>query len=116
MARRTASAPWKIPLLHDRPHRGAVLRQAVDAVDARTSVHDFMHAKFVVADDVVFVGSFNLSRSGERNAENVLEIEMPAIADRLAPSSTRSARGTRGRRRRRLSSDEARPGGCRQVT
>jgi phosphatidylserine/phosphatidylglycerophosphate/cardiolipin synthase-like enzyme len=37
-----------------------------------------------VCDDTVFVGSFNLSRSGERNAENVLEIEDAAIADRLA--------------------------------
>ena len=36
--------------------------------------HDFMHAKVTVADDTVFVGSFNLSRSGEMNAENVLEI------------------------------------------
>ena len=43
-----------------------------------------MHAKVVVADDVAFVGSFNFSRSGERNAENVLEIHDPAIADRLA--------------------------------
>ena len=43
-----------------------------------------MHAKVVVADDVTFVGSFNFSRSGERNAENVLEIHDAAIADRLA--------------------------------
>ena len=43
-----------------------------------------MHAKVTVADDVAFVGSFNLSRSGERNAENVLEIRDRAIADRLA--------------------------------
>jgi phosphatidylserine/phosphatidylglycerophosphate/cardiolipin synthase-like enzyme len=43
-----------------------------------------MHAKIVVADDVAFVGSFNFSRSGERNAENVLEIHDPAIAERLA--------------------------------
>ena len=43
-----------------------------------------MHAKVTVADDVVFTGSFNLSRSGERNAENVLEIHDPGIADRLA--------------------------------
>jgi phosphatidylserine/phosphatidylglycerophosphate/cardiolipin synthase-like enzyme len=48
------------------------------------SVHDFMHAKVTVADDTLFVGSFNLSRSGEQNAENVLEIEDPAQADRLA--------------------------------
>ena len=43
-----------------------------------------MHAKVTVADDTVFLGSFNLSRSGERNAENVLEIESPEHAERLA--------------------------------
>ena len=48
------------------------------------SVRDTMHAKVLVVDDAVFVGSFNLSRSGEANAENVLEIEDAAIADRLA--------------------------------
>ena len=48
------------------------------------SVHDFMHAKVTVADDIVFVGSFNLSHSGERNAENVLEIADAAMADELA--------------------------------
>jgi phosphatidylserine/phosphatidylglycerophosphate/cardiolipin synthase-like enzyme len=48
------------------------------------SVHDYMHAKIVVADDAVFFGSFNLSRSGERNAENTLEIEDGELAERLA--------------------------------
>jgi phosphatidylserine/phosphatidylglycerophosphate/cardiolipin synthase-like enzyme len=43
-----------------------------------------MHAKVTVADDTVFVGSYNLSRSGESNAEDVLEIEDAALADRLA--------------------------------
>jgi phosphatidylserine/phosphatidylglycerophosphate/cardiolipin synthase-like enzyme len=43
-----------------------------------------MHAKVVVADDTTFVGSFNFSRSGERNAENVLEIRDESVADRLA--------------------------------
>jgi len=47
-------------------------------------VHDFMHAKVTVADDIIFVGSFNLSHSGERNAENVLEIADPRLADELA--------------------------------
>jgi phosphatidylserine/phosphatidylglycerophosphate/cardiolipin synthase-like enzyme len=48
------------------------------------SVHDYIHAKVTVADDVVFAGSFNLSHSGECNAENVLEIEDGAVADQLA--------------------------------
>ena len=43
-----------------------------------------MHAKVTVADDQVFVGSFNLSHSGELNAENVLELQDPQLADRLA--------------------------------
>jgi phosphatidylserine/phosphatidylglycerophosphate/cardiolipin synthase-like enzyme len=74
---------WKIPLL------AAVLGKAPFAGKPSTpwrpegSVHDFMHAKCVVADDVSFVGSFNLSRSGERNAENVLEIEGADVADEL---------------------------------
>jgi phosphatidylserine/phosphatidylglycerophosphate/cardiolipin synthase-like enzyme len=48
------------------------------------SVHDFMHAKCVVTDDTVFAGSYNLSHSGEENAENVLEVEDAATADRFA--------------------------------
>ncbi|HSR22824.1 MAG TPA: phospholipase D-like domain-containing protein, partial [Candidatus Eisenbacteria bacterium] len=48
------------------------------------SVHDFMHAKCLVADDTVFTGSFNLSHSGEANAENVLEIVSPVLADQFA--------------------------------
>jgi phosphatidylserine/phosphatidylglycerophosphate/cardiolipin synthase-like enzyme len=51
---------------------------------APDSVHDYMHAKVTVADDVAFVGSFNLSHSGEMNAENVLEIADRALCDRLA--------------------------------
>jgi phosphatidylserine/phosphatidylglycerophosphate/cardiolipin synthase-like enzyme len=74
---------WKIPLLQ------SVLLRAPFAGKVSTpwspeSVHDFMHAKVVVADDVSFVGSFNFSRSGERNAENVLEIHDAAVASRLA--------------------------------
>jgi len=51
------------------------------AVDAP---HDFLHAKVVVCDDTVFAGSFNHSHSGEQNAENVLELESAALAERLA--------------------------------
>jgi phosphatidylserine/phosphatidylglycerophosphate/cardiolipin synthase-like enzyme len=43
-----------------------------------------MHAKCLVADDTVFTGSYNLSHSGEENAENVLEIQSPATADLFA--------------------------------
>ena len=48
------------------------------------AVHDYMHAKVCVCDDTVFLGSFNLSHSGEENAENVLEIDDAALAERMA--------------------------------
>jgi phosphatidylserine/phosphatidylglycerophosphate/cardiolipin synthase-like enzyme len=43
-----------------------------------------MHAKVTVADDTVFVGSFNLSHSGEENAENVVEIANSELAEQMA--------------------------------
>jgi phosphatidylserine/phosphatidylglycerophosphate/cardiolipin synthase-like enzyme len=73
---------WKIPLLQQ------VLAGAFSGKNstpwAPGSLHDFMHAKIVVADDTAFVGSFNLSHSGEKNAENVLEIADATLAARLA--------------------------------
>jgi phosphatidylserine/phosphatidylglycerophosphate/cardiolipin synthase-like enzyme len=74
---------WKIPLLR-RIVEGADISGKVTTPWSPVSVHDFMHAKLVVADDVTFVGSFNFSRSGERNAENVLEIHDPTVADDMA--------------------------------
>jgi len=73
---------WKLPLLA-RVARGAFSAKPSTPYGAGT-VHDFMHAKVTVIDETVFVGSFNLSRSGERNAENVLELDDAKLADRLA--------------------------------
>jgi phosphatidylserine/phosphatidylglycerophosphate/cardiolipin synthase-like enzyme len=74
---------WKLHLL------GTVLRQAEFTGKRSTpyrpgSVHDFMHAKVTVVDDTVFAGSFNLSHSGEMNAENVLEIADAGLAGEMA--------------------------------
>ena len=71
---------WKIPLLASVLEH-ADFRGKPSTPYTPDSVHDFMHAKVTVADDTVFVGSFNLSRSGERNAENVLEVHDPELAD-----------------------------------
>jgi phosphatidylserine/phosphatidylglycerophosphate/cardiolipin synthase-like enzyme len=74
---------WKLPLLVrvlEAPFAGK--RSNEWRPDG--GLHDFMHAKLAVADDVVFLGSFNLSRSGERNAENVVEVEDGELAERLA--------------------------------
>jgi phosphatidylserine/phosphatidylglycerophosphate/cardiolipin synthase-like enzyme len=81
--RTNGRSAWKVPIL------GSLLDHADFRGKQSTrygpdTPHDFMHAKITVADDCVFAGSFNLSRSGERNAENVLEIEDPELADRMA--------------------------------
>jgi phosphatidylserine/phosphatidylglycerophosphate/cardiolipin synthase-like enzyme len=74
---------WKIPLLDAIVTKGSF--SGKPSLPWRPDgLQNFMHAKVVVADDVAFVGSFNFSRSGERNAENLLEIHDPVSADTLA--------------------------------
>lgn len=74
---------WKMPLLA-QVLEGAEFTGKRSTPYAPGRVHDYMHAKVTVADDVTFIGSFNLSRSGEMNAENVLEIHSSAVADQVA--------------------------------
>ncbi len=45
------------------------------------SIHDFMHNKVLVVDDTVITGSYNFSHSAEMNAENLLVVESPALAE-----------------------------------
>jgi phosphatidylserine/phosphatidylglycerophosphate/cardiolipin synthase-like enzyme len=77
------NATWKTPSLKFLLDR-ATFSGKPSTPYAPGAVHDYMHAKVTVADDTVFIGSFNLSHSGETNAENVLEIEDAALADRMA--------------------------------
>ncbi|TMF75224.1 MAG: phosphatidylserine/phosphatidylglycerophosphate/cardiolipin synthase family protein [Chloroflexi bacterium] len=75
-----AGAAWKITAFHSiigAAHFGAKRSTPY----AKGSIHDFMHAKILVADDYVYTGSFNLSHSGESNAENVIQIESAAVAE-----------------------------------
>jgi phosphatidylserine/phosphatidylglycerophosphate/cardiolipin synthase-like enzyme len=81
--RENANASWKMPALRFTLQHGNFTGKRSTPY-APGAVHDYMHAKVVVCDDVVFVGSFNLSHSGEQNAENVLEIHDAALADRMA--------------------------------
>jgi phosphatidylserine/phosphatidylglycerophosphate/cardiolipin synthase-like enzyme len=76
-------SPWKIPTLLTLVARAPFSGKRSTPYGPGT-VHDYMHAKVVVADDVVFVGSYNLSHSGEENAENVLEVVDVGLADGLA--------------------------------
>jgi phosphatidylserine/phosphatidylglycerophosphate/cardiolipin synthase-like enzyme len=77
------NASWKLPLL-ERVLAAPFSAKPSTPWEPGGSLHDFMHAKLTVADDIVFMGSFNLSRSGELNAENVLEVTDAALAERLA--------------------------------
>ena len=77
------NASWKLPLL-ERVLAAPFSAKPSTPWEPEGSVHDFMHAKLTVADDTVFMGSFNLSRSGELNAENVLEVTDTELAERLA--------------------------------
>jgi phosphatidylserine/phosphatidylglycerophosphate/cardiolipin synthase-like enzyme len=81
--RENGNVEWKSPLLRTALTR-APFSGKLSTPYTPDSVHDYMHAKVTVADETVFVGSFNLSHSGEMNAENVLELHDPQIAERLA--------------------------------
>jgi phosphatidylserine/phosphatidylglycerophosphate/cardiolipin synthase-like enzyme len=80
----SSKSPLLRTVLTPAAGRGAPFSGKVTTPYAPGSVHDYMHAKVTVADDTVFLGSFNLSHSGEMNAENVLEIADAGIADQCA--------------------------------
>jgi phosphatidylserine/phosphatidylglycerophosphate/cardiolipin synthase-like enzyme len=80
--RMNRNVSWKLPLLRQVMAGPFTGKESTPFGDG--TIHDFMHAKVCVCDDTFFVGSFNLSRSGERNAENILEIQDATLADRLA--------------------------------
>ena len=81
--RENGNATWKTPSLRFLLERGNFTGKRSTPY-APGAVHDYMHAKVTVCDDTVFAGSFNLSHSGEQNAENVVEVEDAALAERMA--------------------------------
>jgi phosphatidylserine/phosphatidylglycerophosphate/cardiolipin synthase-like enzyme len=80
---RDGRAGWKVPLVSRVRASGCVAEKQSRPYQAGPP-HDYMHAKVVVCDDMVLTGSYNLSHSGEMNAENLLEISSPAFADACA--------------------------------
>jgi phosphatidylserine/phosphatidylglycerophosphate/cardiolipin synthase-like enzyme len=82
--RENGNAAWKMPLVEAIWRRAPFSGKRSTPYGRGDDVHDFMHAKVTVCDETVFLGSYNLSHSGERNAENVLEIRDTELADRLA--------------------------------
>jgi phosphatidylserine/phosphatidylglycerophosphate/cardiolipin synthase-like enzyme len=62
------------------PHLHAKSSHAYSA----SNPHDYMHDKLVVVDDMVITGSFNFSNNATNNAENILKIRSPWLADEYA--------------------------------
>lgn len=74
---------WKIPAVEDIVQLAGLVGKNSTPY-APDTPHDFMHNKALVVDDTVITGSYNFSRSAEFNAENILIIESPPLADAYA--------------------------------
>lgn len=73
-------ASWKVPLF-ERVRAAGVVAAKPSRPYASGPPHNYMHAKVVVCDDTVVTGSYNVSHSGEMNAENVIEVVSAPFAD-----------------------------------
>jgi len=71
---------WKIGALSEIVARAGLVGKNSTPYTP-TSKHDFMHNKVLIIDDTVITGSYNFSRSAEFNAENILFIESPPLAE-----------------------------------
>jgi phosphatidylserine/phosphatidylglycerophosphate/cardiolipin synthase-like enzyme len=74
---------WKVPAVHDLIARAELVGKNSTPYTP-SGRHDFMHNKILVIDDTVITGSYNFSRSAQFNAENILFIESPALAERYS--------------------------------
>jgi phosphatidylserine/phosphatidylglycerophosphate/cardiolipin synthase-like enzyme len=78
---RGGPADWKIKAF-EQVSAGLAFKRSIPYRPGGT--HNFMHNKAVVADDCVITGSYNLSHSATANAENVVMVHDPELADRYA--------------------------------
>lgn len=74
---------WKVPALQDVIGRAGLVGKNSTPYSP-TGRHDFMHNKILLVDDTVITGSYNFSRSAQYNAENILFIESPALAEQYS--------------------------------
>jgi phosphatidylserine/phosphatidylglycerophosphate/cardiolipin synthase-like enzyme len=73
---------WKVEAVHRVVKEGHLVGKQSTPYRPGES-HNFMHNKTVVVDDTVITGSYNLSHAARGNAENMLAIESPALAERV---------------------------------
>jgi phosphatidylserine/phosphatidylglycerophosphate/cardiolipin synthase-like enzyme len=81
---------WKVAAV-ERVVAGAGLVGKASTPYRPGASHDFMHAKTIVVDDAVLTGSHNFSHAAQDNAENLLLIASPALADACAAFARRLA-------------------------
>jgi phosphatidylserine/phosphatidylglycerophosphate/cardiolipin synthase-like enzyme len=74
---------WKMPALEEVIARARLVGKNSTPYTP-TGRHDFMHNKVLVVDDTVITGSYNFSRSAQFNAENILFIESPPLANQYS--------------------------------
>ena len=71
---------WKIEAVNRLISAGRLVGK--DSVPYESSErHNFMHNKTLVIDEAVVTGSYNLSHAAQSNAENMLSIASPALAE-----------------------------------
>jgi phosphatidylserine/phosphatidylglycerophosphate/cardiolipin synthase-like enzyme len=62
-----------------------VAKKSAPFLQAHTDwAHNFMHNKIAIADATIVTGSFNFSTNAARNAENIINITDPVLADPYA--------------------------------
>jgi phosphatidylserine/phosphatidylglycerophosphate/cardiolipin synthase-like enzyme len=70
---------WKVDAVHRLLREAELVGKQSEPYRPGHS-HNFMHNKLLIVDDMVITGSYNLSHAAQRNAENMLAIDNPALA------------------------------------
>jgi len=89
-------AQWKgVPANHWKIEAWAMIAPRLSGKPstpyAPGSIHDYMHAKAIVADGAVLCGSYNLSKHGVGNAENLVVVRSGRISSRVLEFADRVA-------------------------
>jgi phosphatidylserine/phosphatidylglycerophosphate/cardiolipin synthase-like enzyme len=79
---------WKVDAVERVIAAGGLVGKASEPYRPDAS-HNFLHVKAIVVDDTVLTGSHNFSHSAQDNAENILAIESPALAEQVVAYARR---------------------------
>jgi phosphatidylserine/phosphatidylglycerophosphate/cardiolipin synthase-like enzyme len=79
---------WKVETTHRIVAAGRLVGKRSEPYRPGES-HNFLHVKALVVDDTVMAGSHNFSHSAQANAENVVVVKSPALAEQVAAYARR---------------------------